>query len=188
MVPSLRLALVVLTAAVAAASTALPATAAGDKAGARTESITLRDRPMASTALDEQTAAVHPATSEDSVAFNPAELLLAPATTCPPAGNATFTWTVTDGCFDGGLYLRFFDETNNLLWPNRTQVYVISNGRSAVFRLTVKRGAKICYGADSIDGNFYWGVSAEGNKACPDCCNIVPNTGNISRAVRLVCN
>jgi hypothetical protein len=86
------------------------------------------------------------------------------------------------------LYVRFFDKTNNLLWPNRTQVYVINNGRSSVFRLTVKRGAKICYGADSIGGNFYWGLSAEGNKACPDCCNIVPNTGNISRAVRLVCN
>ena len=187
MVSSLRLASVVLMAAVAAAATALPAAAAGDKPDPRTESITLRERPMASTTLEEKTAATHVATKEDSVGFNLAELL-APTTTCPPAGNATFTWTVTDGCLDGGLYVRFFDETNNLLWPNKSQVYVINNGRSSVFRLSVKRGAKICYGADSIDGNFYWGVSAEGDKACPDCCNIVPNTGNISRAVRLVCN
>lgn len=187
MVPTLRLTSVILMAAIAAVSAALPATAASDKPDARTESITLRERPMASAAQDEKTTPTHVATSEDNVRFNLAELL-APATTCPPAGNATFTWTVTDGCLDGGLYVRFFDETNNLVWPNKTQVYVIDNGRRSVFRLSVKRGAKICYGADSIGGNFYWGVSAEGDQSCPDCCNIVPNTGNISRAVKLVCN
>src|SRR5258708_30151832 len=175
MVSSLRLASVVLMAAVAAAATALPAAAAGDKPDPRTESITLRDRPMATTTLEEKTAATHVATKEDSVGFNLAELL-APVTTCPPAGNATFTWTVTDGCLDGGLYVRFFDETNNLLCPHKSQQYLINNGRSSVFRLSANRAAKICYGADSIDRNFYWGVSAEGDKACPDCCNIVPNT------------
>jgi hypothetical protein len=186
MIRSMRMTCVVLIAAAAAASTALAAVAATGKPEAGTESITLRDRPMAGAAHDEATAAEHVATVEDNVGFNLEEQLV-PATTCPPAGNATFTWTVTDGCFNDGLFVRFFDETNNLVWPNSSQVYVIANGRSSVFRLSVKRGAKICYGADSGNGNFYWGVSAEGNQACPDCCNVVPNTGNLARSVRLVC-
>jgi len=186
MLPSTRLTSIFLMAAVAAAAAAVAAAAADAKPDARTESITLRERPMASTTLEEKSTATHVATGEDNVGFDFAELA-APATTCPPAGNATFTWTVSDGCGDGGLYVRFFDVTNNLLWPNSRQVYVIRNGGSSVFRLSVKRGAKICYGADSVDGNLYWGVSAEGDQSCPDCCNIVPNTGNISRGVRLVC-
>lgn len=187
MMRSMRMTLIVLMTVVSAASTALAAVAATGKPEPRTESIILRDRPMTGGAQDEATAAEHVATAADNVGFNLAELLI-PATTCPPPGNATFTWTVTDGCFNGGLFVRFFDETNNLVWPNSSQVYVINNGRSSVFRLSVKRGAKICYGADSGNGAFYWGVSAEGDQSCPDCCNIVPNTGNLARSVRLVCH
>ncbi len=185
--PRTRVAFVVLMAAVAAASTTLAARAAGETPEALTESITLRDKPMVGAGQETMTPAAHVVTGEDNVAFNPAELLV-PATTCPPAGNATFTWTLTDGCRDGGLQVRFFDETNHLVWPNSSQVYVINNGRSSVFRLSVKRGAKICYGADSGNGNFFWGVSAEGDQSCPDCCNIVPNTGNLARSLRLVCD
>jgi hypothetical protein len=34
------------------------------------------------------------------------------------------------------------------------------------------------------DGS-YWGVSIDNNQDCAGCCNIVPNSGNISRTVRL---
>jgi len=54
---------------------------------------------------------------------------------------------------------------------------------------SVKRGAKICYGAEppSQDGT-YWGVSLDDSQSCASCCNIVPNTGNLARSVRLLCN
>jgi hypothetical protein len=123
------------------------------------------------------------------VGFDVAELL-EPKASCPSGGNATFNWTMKDGCRDGyGIYIRFFDETNDLVFPNSSQVYSINSGRNGTIKLSVKRGAKICYGAEpaSLDGS-YWGVSLDDSQGCASCCNIVPNSGNISRTVNLVCN
>jgi hypothetical protein len=168
-----------------------PVLAAGTNAAKPTpavESLQLADAPMKGLTAAEDSAVTTQTTARDNVGFRVEELFEAKA--CPTGGNATFTWTIVDGCGDGqGLYVRFFDETNNLVFPNSTQAYIINSGRSGVVRLSVKRGAKICYGAEPSDRDgTYWGVSLDNNQACASCCNIVPNTGNLARSVRLLCN
>lgn len=105
------------------------------------------------------------------------------------SGTALFTWTIQDGCSDGlGLYLRFFDVTNSLVWPDSSHVYTINSGKVGTFKLTAKRGAKICYGAEPNpqDGG-YWGIGLDGDQGCASCCYTVPNKGNIARSTRLTC-
>jgi hypothetical protein len=166
-----------------------PALAAGpvEKAASAVQTIQLADVPMRGMTADDPSASTIPTTRQDNVGFKLEELLQPKA--CPQGGNATFTWTIIDGCVDGsGLYVRFFDETNNLVFPNSSQAYIINSGRSSVIKLSVKRGAKICYGAEPTDRDgSYWGVSLDDNEGCTNCCNIVPNSGNISRSVRLTC-
>jgi hypothetical protein len=178
--------LVLLTAV--ATQPVLAAGAPAAKPGSTVETLQLANVPMRGLTAEDSSASATQTTRRDDVGFDLDELL-APKATCPPAGNATFTWTIIDGCQDGlGLYTRFFDETNNLIFPNSSQAYVINSGKTSVIRLSAKRGAKICYGAEPTnrDGTF-WGVSLDNNQSCASCCNIVPNTGNISRSVRLIC-
>lgn len=166
---------------------ALAAGAPAAKPAPAAQTVQLADVPMRGVAADDPAAITIQTTSRDNVGFNPAELLEAKA--CPQGGNATFTWTITDGCGDGfGLYVRFFDETNDLVFPNSSQVYIINSSRASTIKLSVKRGAKICYGAEpsNLDGS-YWGVGLDDDQSCASCCNIVPNSGNISRSVRLIC-
>ncbi len=173
---------------VAAIQPALAAGAEAAKAKPAVETLQLVDVPMRGLAGGVVAEKAHEATPGEDVGIDLAELL-APKASCPGGGNATFTWTIIDGCGDGfGIYVRFFDETNDLVFPNSTQVYNISSGHSGVVRLSVKRGAKICYGAEpsNLDGS-YWGVSLDNSQACDSCCNIVPSSGNLSRSVRLIC-
>jgi hypothetical protein len=127
-------------------------------------------------------------TPRDDVGFQVGELV--DVVKACAGGNATFTWTIFDNCADGqGIFLRFFDETNDLAFPSFSQVYSINSGRSGVARLSVKRGARICYGAEpSGQDGSYWGVSLDDSQDCASCCNIVPNSGNLARTVHLVCN
>jgi hypothetical protein len=168
-----------------------PALAAGPHAAkplAGGDTAQLANVPMKSLIEDESAVTVQ-TTPRDDVGFDLSELFSQKAS-CPGGGNATFTWTIIDGCVDGfGIYVRFFDETNDLVFPNSSQVYSINAGRSGVVKLSVKRGAKICYGAEpsNRDGS-YWGVSLDNDQSCASCCNIVPNSGNLSRSVNLVCN
>jgi hypothetical protein len=169
-----------------------PALAAGPHAvkplsGAETAQLV--DVPMKSLNAGEESAVTVQTTPRDDVGFDLSELF-APKASCPGGGNATFTWTIKDGCFDGlGIYVRFFDETNDIVFPNSSQVYSVVSGRSGVVKLSVKRGAKICYGAEpsNLDGS-YWGVSLDNSQGCASCCNTVPNSGNLARTVTLVCN
>ncbi len=159
------------------------------KPGPARQSLELANIPMKGLMAEDSAAGTVQSTRQEDVGFDPAELFAPPKATCPPSGNATFTYTIIDGCPDGlGVYTRFFDETNGIVFPNTSQVYVINSGRSTVFRLSVKRGAKICYGAEptDLDGS-YWGVSLDDSQFCSACCNTVPNSGNISRSVRLTC-
>ena len=169
-----------------------PALAAGvetAKAKPAVETLQLANVPMKGLAGGGASEKTLQATPGDDVGFDLGELL-APKASCPGGGNATFTWTIKDGCVDGvGIYIRFFDETNDIVFPNSTQVYSIGSGHTGSVKLSVKRGAKICYGAEpsNLDGS-YWGVSLDNNQGCAGCCNIVPNSGNISRSVNLICN
>jgi hypothetical protein len=169
-----------------------PVLAAGaDAAKARpaVETLQLATVPMKGLTAEGPAEKTLQATPGDDEGFDLGELL-APKTTCPTGGNATFTWTIKDGCVDGlGLYLRFFDETNDLVFPNSTQVYIINSGRTGTIKLSVKRGAKICFGAENSDlDGYYWGVDVDNSQGCASCCNTVPSSGNISRSLTLICN
>jgi len=149
----------------------------------------LVDVPMKGLAVDGAAEKTLQTTPGDDVGFDLSELFSAKAS-CPSGGNATFTWTIKDGCLDGlGIYIRFFDETNDIVFPNSSQLYSIVSGHTGVVKLSVKRGAKICYGAEpsNLDGS-YWGVDVDNSQSCASCCNIVPATGNLSRSVSLVCD
>jgi hypothetical protein len=173
--------------AVLAIQPALAADAA--KARPAVETPQLVDVPMKGLAVNGAAEKTLQTTPGDDVGFDLSELFAAKAA-CPGGGNATFTWTIKDGCVDGvGIYIRFFDETNDLVFPNSSQVYSVNSGRTGVVKLSVKRGAKICYGAEpSNQDGSYWGVSLDNSQGCASCCNIVPNSGNIARTVNLVCN
>lgn len=177
--------IVLLTAA--AAQPALAAEAQAAKPRPVVESLQIVDVPARGGAED-AAESVTQATARDHVGFR-IEELFETKMACPSGGNATFTWNITDGCADGvGILIRFFDETNNLVFPNSTQAYSVNSGRSSTIKLTVKRGAKICYGAEPSDlDGLYWGVALDNAEGCSNCCNVVPNTGNISRSVRLIC-
>ena len=172
---------------VAAIQPALAVGANAAKPVAAVETLQLANAPMKGIAAEDLAAPIQ-ATAQDNVGFRVEELFEAKA--CPTGGNATFTWTIIDGCVDGqGLYLRFFDETNSIDFPNSSQVYSIGSGHSGVVKLSVKRGAKVCYGAEPTDRDgTYWGVGLDNDQSCASCCNIVPNTGNLARSVRLICN
>lgn len=105
-------------------------------------------------------------------------------------GAATFTWVLNDRCSDGlGLYVRFFDVTNDLVWPNSSEAYVVRSGQRGTWKLSVKRGAKVCFGAEPNprDGS-YWGLSLDGDQSCSNCCKTVPQKGNVSYALNLLCD
>lgn len=175
--------------AVIAIQPALAAGAEAAKARPTMETLDLANVPMKGLTAADASEKTLRTTPGDDVGFDLSELF-SPKATCPSGGNATFTWTIQDGCVDGlGIYIRFFDETNDIVFPNSSQVYSISSGRTGSVKLSVKRGAKVCYGAEpsNRDGS-YWGVSLDNDQSCASCCNIVPNTGNLSRSVKLVCD
>jgi hypothetical protein len=105
--------------------------------------------------------------------------------TPPPPPNNTITFTITDGCNNGvSINYKFYDMTNNLVWPSATSHYFTSAfNASYTHNLSCRAGANVCYGGRS--GNFYWGVDVDGSKGCPDCCIACSNGNSLSR--RLAC-
>lgn len=96
----------------------------------------------------------------------------------PPSGTATMGWSLTDACSDGrGIGVKFFDETNNLVWPNAYQFYVAPPGGTVGLTIACQRGAKICYGAEPNPPNgYHWGVSLNGTQGCDHCCYACADT------------
>lgn len=105
----------------------------------------------------------------------------------PPPGTSNMTWSLSDGCNDGrGMRIRLYDKTNNLLWPNQSQVYVIGPGGTFEETIACRTGARICYGAETDPANTsYWGVGIDGTRGCDNCC-FTCDTGRVAR--NLVCN
>ncbi len=99
-----------------------------------------------------------------------------PGPTPTPAPNTSnMTWTINDQCNDGlPLDVRFFDTTNNLVWPpDTTQVYITENEGGTVRQtLSCNTGASICFGAQPRTTNptRFWGAGINGDRACTECC------------------
>lgn len=88
-------------------------------------------------------------------------------------GSSSMTWQMSDGCSDGqATHLKFFDRTNNLVWPSSSEVYVLGvQGQTYTFNLSCATGANICYGAEPASRpGTYWGVSLDNDNGCSNCC------------------
>ena len=113
-------------------------------------------------------------------ASSPTPTVPPPTPTTPPSSTVSFAWTVQDGCNDGrGVQLRFFDEVNNLVFPNASQVYVIGSNQQGTISMTVLRSAKLCLGAttDPVT-SASWGVGISNTTGCSACCQTFPATGS----------
>lgn len=95
-------------------------------------------------------------------------------------------WQLNDACPDNfGLVARFFDKTDEGLWPDSTHVYVAESGGSIARPLSCKTGNKICYGAEPDgDPTRYWGVGIDGDQGCEGCCT---TCGDVERTINLTC-
>jgi hypothetical protein len=89
-----------------------------------------------------------------------------------PRDTSSLTWMITDACNDRrGIRLRFYDATNNLVWPRSSEVYVLPSGETRQETLTCRTNVNICFGARTDpEGTNYWGVDLDGNRRCDDCC------------------
>ena len=86
-----------------------------------------------------------------------------------PAALGSMAWTIGNQCSTGAeIDYKFYDFSNNLVWPSSTSHYYINYGQTQTARLSCTAGAKICLGANS--GSLYWGVGLAGNSSCTNCC------------------
>ena len=92
--------------------------------------------------------------------------------------QSVLIWPVQDGCNDGhDMALRFFDKSNNRVWPGSNQAYVLNGAET--YRLACIPGAQVCLGATlhSSSDNSYWGIGIDGDQGCSACCYSCPNEG-----------
>jgi hypothetical protein len=82
------------------------------------------------------------------------------------------TWTITDKCTDRqGIFVRLFEPTEKLAWPNWKHHYHIERGGTRTLTITIKPGERICYGArPDRDKSKFWGVGLDNSRRCDDCC------------------
>lgn len=87
-----------------------------------------------------------------------------------PTFYSTITLGIRDLCYDGyRIDFRYFDETNNLVWPSSTENYYTSYDNTLYTNnLTCITGAQICYGGET--GASYWGVGLNDEHTCTSCC------------------
>ena len=95
----------------------------------------------------------------------------------PTAAVAEMTINVGDGCLGSSspLEFRFFDRTDQIVYPNTPQPYGLDAAGLSV-TIACQPGALICYGAGDSEGLLSWGVGLDGTRSCSDCCSPCGNT------------
>jgi hypothetical protein len=105
---------------------------------------------------------------------------------CVDGTLAALTWNIDNSCYDGyGIEFRFYDETDNLVWPDNTNVYYVSSGEVVQTTLGCRLNNVICIGADQPEYNLYWGVSIDNTQQCQDCCF---QCDNVTAGYTLTCD
>ena len=111
-------------------------------------------------------------------------------TRVPSAGRSVLVWPMEDACHDGhDMELRFFDRTNDLVWPGEGRVYVLRGDNT--YRLACRSGARVCYGARARNSpdSSYWGVGIDDDEGCTGCCSTCPTGGELEvDGHRLTCS
>jgi hypothetical protein len=100
---------------------------------------------------------------------------------CADGTQAVVMWIVTDNCFNGEtIQYRFFDETDNLVWPDNTHVYLANGGQVLQSNLSCKQGNTICIGANQPNHNLEWSVGIANTTdytKCQNCSCFVCDNG-----------
>jgi hypothetical protein len=76
-------------------------------------------------------------------------------------------FVVNNICNDGtSVQYRFFDESNNLLWPSSDKVYITSQYQTPnIHEISCNPGATICFGADRrAPPSGHWGVGTNNDQ------------------------
>jgi len=69
------------------------------------------------------------------------------------------------------VYLEFYGQNWNHVWPGNGKVYVLKDSRYNTYNLWCRRGDMICYGAwVTTDEDIYWGVGRGDMYGCQACC------------------
>jgi len=92
------------------------------------------------------------------------------------SGTSTLTFQMeeSDDCGGVAIYYRFFDETDNLVWPAPPNAYYFPYSDTVYTSpLSCQTGAKICYGGSfytNTEAPQYWGVGINNDESCANCC------------------
>jgi hypothetical protein len=85
---------------------------------------------------------------------------------------ASVKMRVRDACRNKeSVNYRFFDETNNLVWPATGRVFYTKKENTIYnSNLNCTKGSLICVGGSNPSGTSIWGVGIDNNSACTNCC------------------
>ena len=105
------------------------------------------------------------------------------AAECEASSTAVFR--LMDACDDGEeiSYRLFQDDISGGPWTDqwpqdRPLDYVTPSLNSEGFvQVACPAGKRLCYGAESSDGRWSWGVGLDGTQGCPACCRNCPDSG-----------
>ena len=80
----------------------------------------------------------------------------------------TMSWSFRNN-HPNKVYLRFFSQDRDAVWPGPDEYYVLDDGDPHEARLRCWEGEKICYGAWTTGGDE-WGVGENDASSCNGCC------------------
>lgn len=86
----------------------------------------------------------------------------------------TLVWKVRSK-FPYKVYIKFFSQDRNNVWPSADRAWVLDDSKYHTFRLRCQRGEKICYGAGTDSQRTVWGVGPKGENGCSSCCQTCGN-------------
>jgi Putative Ig domain len=96
------------------------------------------------------------------------------------SSNMTIQMEESSDCNNVAIYFKFFDETDNLVWPAPPNAYFFPYSNEAYSTtISCQTGAQICYGGSfytNTEQPDYWGVGINNDESCPNCCYTCENT------------
>lgn len=107
-------------------------------------------------------------------------LAMAAPTTAVQAQEVTFAMTNDSG---QDIQIEFYSEDRSHAWPGGGQAYNLGRARDNNYKLSCRRGEKICYGA-WVKGaaQTYWGVGPNRKYSCDTCC-VTCTGGTLARTL-----
>lgn len=91
--------------------------------------------------------------------------------TAMPASATVLVWKVRS-TYPYIVYLEFYSQDRNAVWPGAGEVYFFDHSDWQTFRLSCNHGELICYGAWTKSREAQWGVGEADSMNCSDCCAV----------------